>query len=206
MFQLWVQQIYFKYTPKDCFQSTCQKFISYKWAATSQSGFTCSIYSHWHRSVVFIVNFEHISRLVLVFLMLTLNMKLSVGLAPIIKGRSVVKIDTSLLKTYSIHVSAEFFILLILFYGSVSVLLPIANSLDFLYALYRSCIFSHKFISCYSSLFLNEGSFSYHGKNVCTFAKILWKRFWNIDWRQCRQGLLFDFEEALTSFKIKIFD
>ena len=31
---------------------------------------------HWHRSVVFIVNFEHILHLVLVFLLLTLNMKL----------------------------------------------------------------------------------------------------------------------------------
>ena len=30
----------------------------------------------WRRSGVFIVNFEHISHLVLVFLLLTLNMKL----------------------------------------------------------------------------------------------------------------------------------
>ena len=30
--------------------------------------------SHWRRSSVFIVNFEHISHLVLVFLLLTLNM------------------------------------------------------------------------------------------------------------------------------------
>ena len=29
---------------------------------------------HWRRSVIFIVNFEHISHLVLVFLLLTLNM------------------------------------------------------------------------------------------------------------------------------------
>ena len=29
---------------------------------------------HWHRSGIFIVNFEHISHLVLVFLLLTLNM------------------------------------------------------------------------------------------------------------------------------------
>ena len=29
---------------------------------------------HWRRSGVFIVNFEHISQLVLVFLLLTLNM------------------------------------------------------------------------------------------------------------------------------------
>ena len=44
----------------------------------------CEIYSkltiktlerrHWHRSGVFIVNFEHISHVVLVFLLLTLNM------------------------------------------------------------------------------------------------------------------------------------
>ena len=29
---------------------------------------------YWRRSIVFIVNFEHISRIVLVFLLLTLNM------------------------------------------------------------------------------------------------------------------------------------
>ena len=29
---------------------------------------------HWRRSVIFIVNFEHISHLALVFLLLTLNM------------------------------------------------------------------------------------------------------------------------------------
>ena len=32
---------------------------------------------HWRGSGVFIVNFEHISRLVLVFLLLTLDMQLS---------------------------------------------------------------------------------------------------------------------------------
>ena len=31
---------------------------------------------HWPRSGIFIVNFEHISHLVLVFLLLTLNMQL----------------------------------------------------------------------------------------------------------------------------------
>ena len=31
---------------------------------------------HWHRSGIFIVNFEHISHLALVFLLLTLNIKL----------------------------------------------------------------------------------------------------------------------------------
>ena len=35
----------------------------------------------WHRSDVFIVNFEHISHLVLVFLLLTLNMKLPTELS-----------------------------------------------------------------------------------------------------------------------------
>ena len=35
---------------------------------------------HWRRSAVFIVNFEHISHLVLVFLLLTLNMHLPAGL------------------------------------------------------------------------------------------------------------------------------
>ena len=33
----------------------------------------------WHHSGVFIVNFEHISHLVLVFLLLTLNMYLAAG-------------------------------------------------------------------------------------------------------------------------------
>ena len=36
---------------------------------------------HWRRSGVFIVNFEHISHLVLVFLLLTLNMQLPAWLA-----------------------------------------------------------------------------------------------------------------------------
>ena len=35
---------------------------------------------HWRRSVIFIVNFEHISHLVLVFLLLTLNMYLLAGI------------------------------------------------------------------------------------------------------------------------------
>ena len=39
-------------------------------AAVRQSAITCL----WRRSGVFIVNFEHISHLVLVFLLLTLNM------------------------------------------------------------------------------------------------------------------------------------
>ena len=34
---------------------------------------------HWCRSGIFIVNFEHISHLVLVFLLLTLNMQLRAG-------------------------------------------------------------------------------------------------------------------------------
>ena len=37
---------------------------------------------HWYRSGVFIVNFEHISQLVLVFLLLTLNMQLPAGYDP----------------------------------------------------------------------------------------------------------------------------
>ena len=35
---------------------------------------------HWRRSGIFIVNFEHISHLLLVFLLLTLNMELPAGL------------------------------------------------------------------------------------------------------------------------------
>ena len=35
----------------------------------------------WRRSGVFIVNFEHISHLVLVFLLLTLNIQLPAGIA-----------------------------------------------------------------------------------------------------------------------------
>ena len=34
---------------------------------------------HWHRSCVFIVKFQHISHLVLVFLLLTLSRKMSSG-------------------------------------------------------------------------------------------------------------------------------
>ena len=34
----------------------------------------------WRRSGIFVVNFEHISHLVLVFLLLTLNMRLPPGL------------------------------------------------------------------------------------------------------------------------------
>ena len=37
---------------------------------------------HWRRSATFIVNFEHISHLVLVFLLLTLNMQLPAGFFP----------------------------------------------------------------------------------------------------------------------------
>ena len=37
----------------------------------------------WHRSGVFIVNFEHISHLALVFLLLTLNMQLPAGKSPL---------------------------------------------------------------------------------------------------------------------------
>ena len=50
----------------------------------SQPEFTCSnltietleqsVKRNWHRSGVFIVNFEHISHFVLLFLLLTLNM------------------------------------------------------------------------------------------------------------------------------------
>ena len=39
----------------------------------------------WCRSTVFIVNFEHISHLVLVFLLLTLNMYMPVGTSICIK-------------------------------------------------------------------------------------------------------------------------
>ena len=40
---------------------------------------TSPVRRHWHRSGVFIVNFEHISHLVLVFLLLTLNIHLPAG-------------------------------------------------------------------------------------------------------------------------------
>ena len=48
--------------------------------STSQPAFTCSkltietLEHHWCRSGIFIINFEHISHLVLVFVLLTLNM------------------------------------------------------------------------------------------------------------------------------------
>ena len=35
--------------------------------------------AHWRRSAIFIVNFEHISHLLLVFLLLNLNMQLPAG-------------------------------------------------------------------------------------------------------------------------------
>ena len=54
--------------------------------ALTQSAFACSKLTiktperrQWCRSVVFIVNFEHISNLFLVFLLLTLNMQLLAG-------------------------------------------------------------------------------------------------------------------------------
>ena len=37
---------------------------------------------HWRRSGTFIVNFEHISHLVLVFLLLTLSRQMPAGIAP----------------------------------------------------------------------------------------------------------------------------
>ena len=40
----------------------------------------------WRRSGIFIVNFEHISHLVLVFLLLTLNMKLPVE----VRGKAII--------------------------------------------------------------------------------------------------------------------
>ena len=39
----------------------------------------------WHRSGIFIVNFEHVSHLVLVFLFLTLNMQLPAGVTCTLK-------------------------------------------------------------------------------------------------------------------------
>ena len=41
---------------------------------------------HWRRSGIFIVNFKHISHLVLVFLLLTLNMYLPAGLLALTKS------------------------------------------------------------------------------------------------------------------------
>ena len=51
---------------------------------------------HWRRPCVFIVNFEHISHLVLVFLLLTLNMKL-----PAIKSYKVREKELSLNDPYN---------------------------------------------------------------------------------------------------------
>ena len=46
----------------------------------------------WHRSCVFIVNFEHISQIVLLFLLLTLNMHVIADRVPISKiGMGVLK-------------------------------------------------------------------------------------------------------------------
>ena len=53
-----------------------EKKVSYLWElllhALARS--TYGIIRHWRRSGIFIVNFEHISHLVLVFLLLTLSM------------------------------------------------------------------------------------------------------------------------------------
>ena len=49
----------------------------------------------WHRSCVFIVNFEHISHLVLVFLLLTLNKNMSAGLMPILHSEEITERITS---------------------------------------------------------------------------------------------------------------
>ena len=47
-----------------------------RWEICSKLTINTPERGHWHRSGVFIVNFEHISHLVLVFLLLTLNMQL----------------------------------------------------------------------------------------------------------------------------------
>ena len=49
---------------------TCSKLI----IETLEEGVKYVQLCHWRRSSIFIVNFEHISHLVLVFLLLTLNM------------------------------------------------------------------------------------------------------------------------------------
>ena len=77
----------------DLFFKKCTGFIparSYMFKGNKRNTRTCEICSkltiktpewrQWRRSGVFIFNFEHISHLVLVFLLLTLNMQLPAGL------------------------------------------------------------------------------------------------------------------------------
>ena len=52
-----------------------------RWEICSELAIKTSQRRHWCRSGVFIVNFEHISRIFLVFLLLTLNMQLLAGQA-----------------------------------------------------------------------------------------------------------------------------
>ena len=49
----------------------------------------------WHRSGVFIVNFEHVLHIVLVFLLLTLSMQLSAGW--------VIKPENTLVCSFYVH-------------------------------------------------------------------------------------------------------
>ena len=52
----------------------------------SEKGVSYIMPCHWRRSGVFIVNIEHISRLVLVFLLLTLSKKMTAGLTPTLEA------------------------------------------------------------------------------------------------------------------------
>ena len=58
------------------------------------------MYCHICRSGVFIVNFEHISHLVLVFLLLTLNMQLPTGQCPILKKTKNIAYNQKLLQRF----------------------------------------------------------------------------------------------------------
>ena len=69
---------------------------------------------HWCRSGVFIVNFQHISQLVLVFLLLTLNMQLAAGMGALMQF-NVHKGGSETVLSY--HV-VPFFVQKLLFFNS----------------------------------------------------------------------------------------
>ena len=80
----------------------------------------------WHHSDIFIVNFEHISHLVLVFLLLTLNMQLLVGFAKHQKSSNPAVVDwlSNKAQFFRQHLAINVFFLV------VSILIPSSKYSD----------------------------------------------------------------------------
>ena len=57
------------------------------------------------RSVIFIVNFEHISHLALVFLLLTLNMSLTAGISPFLTEKWWPELESRGVFTIQLNIS-----------------------------------------------------------------------------------------------------